>query len=552
MTTNKDRPRPLVLVILDGFGLGYAWHGNAMLEARLVNFKSYWYRFAHAILQASGEAVGLPPRTQGNSETGHLNLGAGSIVRQDFGYISHFIETGDFFKNPVLLGALEHTKKYQSKLHILGLLSDGGVHSHYSHLFALLDLIVREKYEREVGLHIFLDGRDTPPTSALSYIKMLEEKIKSLPNVRIASVCGRYYAMDRDRRWQRTSKAWQAIALGVGLQAKNAREAVEKAYGAGFTDEFVPPTVIVGEKEQPFTVADNDAFIFFNFRPDRARQLTATFIKPNLSEMQITKTFNNLYFATFVLYHEFFPAKVVFQPEKPKVTLAKVLSDHGFSQFHIAETEKYAHVTYFFNGGNEKPHPNEEWQLIPSPKVATYDLKPEMSAFLITKAVKERLKQKKDDFILINYANADMVGHTGNFSAVVIALQVLDVCLRTLTLAVWRAGGEVLVTADHGNAEEMISIRSGFPHTEHTANPVPIIYLSRTNHRPFRPFGILADVAPTILEILYIPQPSEMTGVSLFRPLPANLNLRSVGPKETQKISNSENVIINLKDHDTS
>lgn len=534
MPPKTDRPQPLVLVVLDGFGLGYAWHGNAMLEARLVNFKSYWYRFAHSVLQASGEAVGLPPRTQGNSETGHLNLGAGSIVRQDFGYISHFIATGEFFKNPVLLGALEHTKRYKSKLHILGLLSDGGVHSHYSHLFALLDLIVRERFDREVGLHLFLDGRDTPPTSALSYIKMVEDKIRQIPNVRIASLSGRYYAMDRDRRWQRTSRAWQAIALGVGLRSKNARDAVEKAYGTGFSDEFVPPTVIIPEAQTPFTVADNDAFIFFNFRPDRARQLTATFIKPNLTEMQISQTFNNLYFATFVLYDEFLPAKVVFQPEKPKITLAKVLSEQGLSQFHIAETEKYAHVTYFFNGGDEKPHPKEEWQLIPSPKVATYDLRPEMSAFVITKILKERLKQKKDDFILVNYANADMVGHTGNFSAIVIALQVLDTCLRTLTLAVWRAGGEVLVTADHGNAEEMISMRSGFPNTEHTANPVPIVYLSRENHRPFRPFGILADVAPTILEIMHIAQPPEMTGISLFRPLPAGVAFRSGESRERE------------------
>lgn len=510
--------KPVILIIIDGFGYAPDWGGNVMSTARMPNYENYWRNYPHTILGASAESVGLPPRTRGNSESGHLNLGAGRVVRQDYGYISSLIKSEHFFENPALLGAINHANKNNSKLHLMGLLGDGAVHSYQTHLYALIELLKRKKFNRPVCLHLFTDGRDTETTEAMSFISKLKSNIDSMPNVNICTIAGRYYAMDRDNRWDRTSKAWQAIAEGKGQVASTPEIGISLSYRAGYTDEFLIPTVIVNEEQSIMTMADHDAVIFFNFRPDRARQLASAFVVPEFERMKINKKFTDLYFVTFVQYEDKLPTIPAFMPELPEYPLARVLSEHNLKQFHIAESEKYAHVTYFFNGGIEKKFKGEEREMIPSPKVSTYDQKPEMSAFEIVNSVIKRLKQYDDDFIVINFANADMVGHTGNFSAAITALETIDQCLGTVIENAWQKKGAVFITGDHGNSEEMINPNTGAADTEHTVNPVPGLYLVYNQGliKPVRSSGILADVAPTILEIMQVPKPESMTGISLF------------------------------------
>jgi 2,3-bisphosphoglycerate-independent phosphoglycerate mutase len=509
--TCSEPPKPLLLIILDGWGLREEREGNAILQAKTPNFDSFLNCFPHARLSASGEAVGLPDGQMGNSEVGHLNLGAGRIVYQEFTRINMAIKTGGFFKNPVLKKAFELGKN--SRLHLLGLVSDGGVHSHEEHIYALLEMARREGV-KELFVHAFLDGRDTPPKSALTYIKKLQKKMGEVGVGRIATVAGRYYAMDRDKRWERTKLAYEAIVYGKGEFAADAIQAVEKGYGRGETDEFIRPTV-VGGLEGKRLVRDGDASIFFNFRPDRARQLSRAFIFPGFNEFDRGEEPPHVHFITMTQYDVRFPVPVAFPPEKLENVLADVLAENGLRQLRIAETEKYAHVTYFFNGGVEKPKPLEERVLIPSPKVPTYDLKPEMSAYEVAERVIKEMEKDIFDVIIMNFANPDMVGHTGVLKAAIKAIEAVDDCLGKVVRKVREVGGECFITGDHGNAEEMVDAFTGKPHTAHTTNPVPFIYLGK-NNRALRDDGILADVAPTMLEVLRLKKPSEMKGESLF------------------------------------
>ena len=516
------RPKPVVLIIVDGWGLAPAWGGNAISVASTPNFDRFWSKYPRTSLNASGTAVGLPGHEMGNSEVGHLNIGAGRIPRQDISLINKAIDNGSFFQNPQFLAAIDHAKKLNSNLHLLGLLSSGGVHSHIRHVFALLDLLKQQRFSR-VFLDIFTDGRDTPPMSAQSFIDKLQNKIRELGFGQISSVSGRYWAMDRDNRWQRTKIVYQALVEGLGWQAPSAFAAVGQAYAKGSLDEYIPPTVITSHGKPIAPIQDNDSIIFFNFRSDRARQIARAFMQPNFDHFP-RRQLSNLYFCSMVPYeYELkLPAYPAFFPEKIPNTLPEVLSKAKLTQFHIAETEKYAHVTYFFNGIREIPFPNEDRKLIPSPQVSTYDQKPEMCAEQITKTVIAKLKDY--DFILINFANPDMVGHTGNFRATVRAIEVVDTYLGQIVEAVKKTSGLVIITADHGNADQMIDPVSGGIDTEHDTSPVPFILIDP--HRSFVNLhpGNLADIAPTILEIMRIPQPAEMTGRSLFSPSPHEKN----------------------------
>jgi 2,3-bisphosphoglycerate-independent phosphoglycerate mutase len=520
--------RPITLIILDGWGINPRTDGNAIAQARKPNWDELTARYPHTSLGASGERVGLPPGQMGNSEVGHTNIGAGRIVDQDLVRISKAIRSGEFFRNPVLLQAMAKAKSAQ--LHLMGLVSDGGVHSSIEHLFALLELAKREKVER-VYVHAFLDGRDAPPTSGLGYIQQLEDFIARLGTGRIATVMGRYYAMDRDKRWDRTQKAYLAMVTGETVRTSEApryfataAEAVEYGYKHGETDEFLLPSVIGslgkgGKLVAPTTlIRDQDVVIFFNFRADRARQLTRAFIQKDFSEFERKVHPNLSMFVSMTLYDETFDIPVAFKPVELHKIMGELVSQAGLVQLRIAETEKYAHVTYFFNGGEEKPFPNEDRCLIPSQKVATYDLKPEMSAYEITREVVRRINSGRYDFIVLNYANPDMVGHTGIMEAAVRAIEVTDECIGTTTRATLQQGGITVITADHGNAEQMLDYETGQPHTAHTTNPVPFILVGEKYRGvSLAEEGILADVAPTLLEIMKFPQPSEMTGKSLIR-----------------------------------
>ncbi|MCL6446748.1 MAG: 2,3-bisphosphoglycerate-independent phosphoglycerate mutase [Armatimonadetes bacterium] len=507
---------PLVLVILDGWGLGPEGEGNAIARAKKPNMDYFGKNYPHTVLSTSGEDVGLPDGQMGNSEVGHLNIGAGRIVYQEFTRITKAIKDGSFFSNEQLLAAVRHVQGHDSSLHLMGLLSDGGVHSHISHLFALLEL-ARRNGLKKVYVHCFLDGRDVPPANALEYIGELENRLADLGVGRIATVMGRYYAMDRDRRWERTKKAYAALILGEGLPAAGAAEAVVKSYERQETDEFVRPTVIVDQNGEPVgRVQDNDAVIFYNFRPDRARQLTRAFVDEDFTGFARPAGRPRVYFVCLTLYDKTIQAPVAFAPHDLKNTLGEVLSAHGLSQLRLAETEKYAHVTFFFNGGVETPFPGEDRLLIPSPKVATYDQKPEMSAPEVTEAFLERLASGRYQVIIMNYANADMVGHTGDLKAAIKAIETVDQCLGRVVKAVQAKGGVVLITADHGNADEMLDKQNGSAHTAHTTNPAPFILINRDlNQVRLRP-GRLEDIAPTILRLLGLPQPPEMTGKPLF------------------------------------
>jgi len=507
MKKQVNRPRPVLLMILDGFGLRDEIEGNAIRAAHTPNLDRLFADYPSTQLGASGEAVGLPAGQMGNSEVGHLNLGAGRIVYQDFTRISKAIEEGKFFRNEVLLAALDNVKKKDSSLHLMGLLSDGGVHSHITHLCALLELAKQQGVRPYV--HAFLDGRDVPPKSALDYIKEAENKMGILGG-RIATVSGRYYAMDRDKRWRRVEKAYHALTLGIGVQACSAREAVEAAYNRGETDEFVLPTVITEEGKPVSRIQENDSVIFYNFRSDRARQITHAFTDEVFLDFDRV-VHPEVFFVCMTQYDEKIKAPVAFPAEYLKNTLGEVLGKNGLRQLRLAETEKYAHVTFFFNGGKEEPNVGEDRILIPSPKVATYDLKPEMSAYGITDVVGEKMGMY--DVIILNYANLDMVGHTGVFQAAVKAVEAIDVCVGRVIEGVRKAGGILILIGDHGNAEEMIG-EDGKPHTAHTSNPVPLVLVSREKAELRK--GILADVAPTVLDLLCIEKPEEMTGTSLL------------------------------------
>ncbi|MEA3323777.1 MAG: 2,3-bisphosphoglycerate-independent phosphoglycerate mutase [Euryarchaeota archaeon] len=494
----------LILIILDGFGLAEPTRGNAIAHAKTLNLDRLRKEYPTCTLQASGEAVGLPDGQMGNSEVGHLNIGAGRIVYQDLTRINREIADETFFKNPVLRKAIEHAKKHGSCLHLIGLLSDGGVHSHITHLRALLEMASAAEVRTQI--HAFLDGRDVPPKSALGYIGAVDDMIDGMVGgFRVGTVMGRYYAMDRDNRWDRVEKAYRALVSGEGIPAESASDAAAEAYARGETDEFVLPTVV----NDHIPIADDDSVIFFNFRPDRARQITRAFVDDDFSHFKRSKL-SNLCFVCMTEYDATIDAPVAFAPEEIKNTLGEVLSKHGLTQLRIAETEKYAHVTFFFNGGIETPNPGEDRCLIPSPKVATYDLKPEMSAYEVTDAVIERIGSY--DAIILNYANCDMVGHTGIFDAAVQAVETVDTCVGRVIDAVLKVGGSALITADHGNAEKLV-MEDGTPYTAHTTNPVPLILV--TDQAVGVRDGKLADIAPTMLEMLGVPKPDEMTGESV-------------------------------------
>lgn len=493
--------RPILLLILDGWGLSEEKNYNAVAEAATPFWDSLLQKYSHCSLQASGEAVGLPAGQMGNSEVGHLNIGSGRIIYQDFTEINRQIEKGSFFTNSVLLEAMQKAKEPGCKLHFIGLLSDGGVHSHISHLKALLKMAKAENVPKAY-VHAFLDGRDVPPSSAGQYLDELNAYIKEHGYGAIASIAGRYYAMDRDKRWERTELAFQALTKGQGRSAATAREALNYAYRHGETDEFVVPTVITDNDGEPVAcIEKNDVVVFFNFRPDRARQITE-----KLKERQ---------FYCFTEYDSNLALPIVFAQKEINNTLGEVLSRAGLRQLRIAETEKYAHVTFFFNGGREEPYAGEDRILIPSPKVATYDLQPEMSALEVTEKAVEMINSGVYDVIIQNYANPDMVGHTGNIEAAVKAVETIDSCLQRLVAAVLQKGGSLLITADHGNAEKMLDSKTKEPYTAHTDNRVPLVLIDEA-HSLKSDGGILADLAPTVLDLLHLTKPEEMTGATLL------------------------------------
>jgi 2,3-bisphosphoglycerate-independent phosphoglycerate mutase len=508
--------RPVVLIVLDGFGLGEGGPSDATAVAHAPFLARLHRDFPMARIETSGEAVGLPPGQMGNSEVGHMTLGAGRIIDQDITRISKALADGGVARSPVLAGAIERAEREGRPLHLLGLVSDGGVHSHVDHLVELL----RECGRRRVRpvVHAFLDGRDTPPSSGLGYLKALVPEVSAVRGC-IATVIGRYYAMDRDNRWDRIGRAYHALVLGEGHQAEDALGAVSASYGRGQTDEFVEPTVIAGTPR----IADGDPCIFFNFRADRAREITnaLTGVCPDrfAGQLERRKVVQPGVFVCMTEYDAEFDLPVAFRSEPPVHILAEVVAREGLSQLRVAETEKYAHVTFFFNCGLEEPFPGEDRLLVPSPRdVPTYDHKPEMSAREVTERVLRQIRSGDYAFILINYANPDMVGHTGVLPAAVKAVETIDACLEQVAEAVLARGGELLITADHGNCEQMVDPRTGEPHTAHTTNPVPLWWVTRDPRGRRLRDGGLADVAPTALELLGLPVPREMTGHSLLSP----------------------------------
>lgn len=506
------KPKPIVLMILDGWGIGRADDpSNAIQGANTPHMDLLAELYPSTPLYCSGEAVGLPDGQMGNSEVGHLNMGAGRTVYQELTRISKAIREGDFFTNPVLCKAMDQARESGKALHLTGLLSDGGVHSHNTHLYALVKM-AKERGLEEVCIHAWLDGRDVPPSSALTFVAELEEQLRQIGVGRIATISGRYYGMDRDQRWERMEKAYAAMVFRQGETADTAAAAVQQAYDRGETDEFVLPTV-VGEGG---AVAEGDSIIFFNFRPDRARQLTRLFVDPAFDGFGRAKGCFPVHFATLTCYDETLPVDVAFAPDFPRNTLGEVFSQAGLRQLRIAETEKYAHVTFFFSGGEEKPFPGEERALIPSPKVATYDLQPEMSAREVTDRAVQEIRSGKYDLIVLNYANGDMVGHTGVYDAAVKAVETVDACVGRIVEAVRTQGGVTCITADHGNADQMADPQTGGPFTAHTTNPVPFILVADQYRGRALRTGTLADVAPTILAIAGVEQPKEMTGNSLL------------------------------------
>ncbi|MCY0902045.1 MAG: 2,3-bisphosphoglycerate-independent phosphoglycerate mutase [Firmicutes bacterium] len=509
-----ERKRPLALIILDGFGLRQETVGNAVAAARKPNYDRYRNAYSWTTLRASGEAVGLPEGQMGNSEVGHLNLGAGRVVYQDLTRIGKSIRDGDFFANPAFLGAADHVKAHGTKLHLYGLLSDGGVHSHIDHVLALVDFAAQAGV-KDLCIHAFLDGRDVLPTTGIQYIQRLQDKLHAVGIGRIATIEGRYYAMDRDRRFERTEKAYRAMVYGDGEHARDPVTALQESYARSVTDEFVLPVVIVDEAGKPVgSIAENDAVIMFNFRPDRAVQISQVFTNEDFRGFDRGPGFPHTYYVCLTRFSESVGGYVAYRPTNLDNTLGEVLAQQGLRQLRAAETEKFPHVTSFFSGGREEPFPGEERILIPSPKVATYDLQPEMSAYELAAAAVDRIQSKELDVIILNFANPDMVGHSGIMAAAVKAVEAADNCLGQVVDALLGVGGAAIIIADHGNADVMIDPGTGGPCTTHTTNPVPcIITLPGLT---LRENGVLADMAPTMLDLLGVSQPAEMTGRSVI------------------------------------
>ncbi|ADF41835.1 MULTISPECIES: 2,3-bisphosphoglycerate-independent phosphoglycerate mutase [Priestia] len=507
--------KPVALIILDGFALRDEDKGNAVTHAKKPNFDRFWNEYPHATLQASGEAVGLPEGQMGNSEVGHLNIGAGRIVYQSLTRVNVAIREGEFEQNETLLAAVKHAKEKGTNLHLFGLLSDGGVHSHIEHLYALLRLAKSEGLEK-VYIHGFLDGRDVAPQSAETYLKELNEKIEEYGVGEIATLSGRYYSMDRDKRWERVEKSYRAMVYGEGPSYTSAEECVKDSYENGIYDEFVLPSVITKEDGSPVaTIQDEDAVIFYNFRPDRAIQISNTFANEDFRSFDRgEKHPKNLHFVCLTHFSETVDGYVAFKPNNLDNTLGEVLSQNNLKQLRIAETEKYPHVTFFMSGGREAEFPGETRILIDSPKVATYDLKPEMSAYEVTDALLAEIEGDKQDAILLNFANPDMVGHSGMLEPTVKAIETVDECLGKIVDAILAKGGTAIITADHGNADEVITLE-GNPMTAHTTNPVPVIVTKQGLE--LREDGILGDLAPTMLTLLDVAQPKEMTGKTLIK-----------------------------------
>ena len=501
--------KPVLLMILDGWGIAPASSSNAATLARTPNLDAYFANYPHTQLEASGLEVGLPAGQIGNSEVVHLNIGSGRIIYQSLTRISKSIADGDFFTNPVLVKVMDEVKASGKALHLLGLLSDGGVHSHITHIIALLEMAQKHGLTK-VYVHAFLDGRDVPPQSALTYVEQLEAAMDKIGVGKIATVSGRYYAMDRDKRWERLAKAYATVAQGDGPKAASATAGIEASYAEGVTDEFVIPFTIEGVDGR---IQAGDGVIFANFRPDRAREITRAIIDEDFPYFERPASARPVHFACMAQYDATIAAPVAYPPESIDDTLGQVLAQRGLRQLRIAETEKYAHVTFFFNGGVEEPNQNEERILIPSPKVATYDLQPEMSAEEVTQALLAELDKDKFDVVILNFANPDMVGHTGVLEAAIKAMEKVDNCVGRVVERVLALDGSVCICADHGNLEKMAE-PDGEPNTAHTTNPVPFLLISKEKHELHQ--GILADIAPTMLELLHIPQPKAMTGKSLI------------------------------------
>ena len=501
--------KPVLLMILDGWGIAPASSSNAATLARTPNLDAYFANYPHTQLEASGLEVGLPAGQIGNSEVGHLNIGSGRIIYQSLTRISKSIADGDFFTNPVLVKVMDEVKASGKALHLLGLLSDGGVHSHITHIIALLEMAQKHGLTK-VYVHAFLDGRDVPPQSALTYVEQLEAAMDKIGVGKIATVSGRYYAMDRDKRWERLAKAYATVAQGDGPKAASATAGIEASYAEGVTDEFVIPFTIEGVDGR---IQAGDGVIFANFRPDRAREITRAIIDEDFPYFERSASARPVHFACMAQYDATIAAPVAYPPEEINDTLGQILAQRGLRQLRIAETEKYAHVTFFFNGGVEEPNQNEERILIPSPKVATYDLQPEMSAEEVTQALLAELDKDKFDVVILNFANPDMVGHTGVLEAAIKAMEKVDNCVGRVVERVLALDGSVCICADHGNLEKMAE-PDGEPNTAHTTNPVPFLLISKEKHELHQ--GILADIAPTMLELLHIPQPKAMTGKSLI------------------------------------
>ena len=509
--------KPIVLVILDGFGHSDEIEGNAIAQAHKPTWDKLWKERPHTFIKGSGAEVGLPADQMGNSEVGHLNLGAGRVVYQEYTRVSRSIKTGSFFTNDTLVESVEIAKKNNKAVHILGLLSPGGVHSHEEHIHAMCKLAIEKGIEK-VYLHAFLDGRDTAPRSATDSIALMQEQFDEMGGGQFASIIGRYYAMDRDHRWPRIQSAYELITDGVGeFQAESAMAGLESAYERDETDEFVKATAIVKDGESPIRVEDGDVVIFMNYRSDRARQITRPFIENDFDAFERKRVPKLGCFTSLTEYHSEYDIPVAYPAERLTNVFGDYISQLGMRQLRIAETEKYAHVTFFFNGGREEPFEFEDRILVPSPNVATYDQQPEMNAIKLTDHMVESIEGGKYDVIICNYANPDMVGHSGNFDAAVKAIETIDDCLARLIESIEKAGGEMLITADHGNAEKMFDEETGQAHTAHTTNPVPFVYYGR--EAKMETSGALSDVAPTMLYLLGVEQPSEMRGRSLIGPI---------------------------------
>src|SRR2546421_1354250 len=525
-TTPAGRPRPFVLIIMDGWGINPRKEGNAIALARTPNIDKLAQNWPHTAVKTSGEAVGLPEGQMGNSEVGHQNIGAGKRVLQDYTRVSESIRDGSFFHNPALLKAIEHVKKNSSQLHICGLLGDGGVHAHETHLEALLRLAQMHDVDR-VYVHSFTDGRDTSPTGGGEFMPYLEARAREIGRehaAKVATVSGRYYAMDRDNRWDRTALTYFAMTRGEGQRASSAVAAIQQSYDKGITDEFIIPTAAMEHDHPVAIVRDGDAVIHYNFRPDRARQLTKAFVLKELPP-QAEGKFNrgprlkDLRYVMMTEYAAGLDAEVAYRADEVDMPLARVISEQGLRQFHTAETEKYAHVTYFINGRRETPFPGEDRVLVPSPKVPTYDLQPEMNAAGVTDTAIEAIRGGLYDLVIMNYANADMVGHTGVIEAAIKAVEAVDKGVGRVVEATLAVDGGLLITADHGNAEQLIEYDTGKPFTAHTTYPVPVYcVVPKLAQARLRTDGILADISPTILQIMGIPQPKDMTGRSLILP----------------------------------